>query len=177
MDIQKIISEHSDYNSENPYWIHLCQEIENKEVRQKLSDSLNEFFEKYGPDAGEDFASCSSCLMCRKSAERALKYAFRKNKKITSDIDLDSLIDGGWSMESDGRENDPVTGKLLHCIPINKSSVIDELECLKDQDKLYKYDWVWLDYVFNSYRETDKEITQLMEGIINKHHKSKNHKK
>lgn len=171
MNIQEVISSHSNYQSEDPHWFSLCRDIENEDLRKALSDSLNVFFERHGPDANEAFYAFESCLMTRRTAERALKYAFLRNKKATKDIDFNRLIDGGFSLESDGRVNDPVTGKLLHCIPINADSTIDELNCLQEQDKLYRDDWVFIDYAYNSFRDNNPEVLKALLGAIEKHHK------
>lgn len=170
-DIGYIISKHSDYDSYNPHWINMPREIEDKNVLAAMAKGMLEFFDKYGPDASDDFNAFESCSMQYSTAERALKYAIRKNKKLCGHIDISELIDGGWSMESDGRVNDPVTGRLLHEVPINEDSTINELEALLAQDSLSKDDWVFIDYAYNSFGDWGSDLViRVIRNLVIKFH-------
>ena len=170
--LQYIISKRSNYSSEDPYWINLHRDVANDKDRDVIAKHLLDWFNKYGSDAADDFASTESCSMSYRTAEKALNYALKKGK--IKDIQAYELIDGGFSQESDGRENDPVTGKLLHCIPINRSSIIDELTSLLETESLSKDDWVFVDYVYNSIscsrEDEDMEVIRLIRDIIIKHY-------
>lgn len=171
MSIEQYINKHSDYTSYNPHWINLHRDVDGDDVRKAMSDGMLEFFEKYGPDACEDFTSYESCSLQYSTAERALKYAIRKNKKLCGHLFVHELIDGGFSMESDGRVNDPVTGRLLHEIPINDDSTINELEALLDQDSISKDDWVFIHYAYNSFGDWgDDRIIRLVRDLVIKFH-------
>jgi hypothetical protein len=169
-----VIERHSDYSAHDPYWINLYWYFgdEHKELSQAISGALNEFFRKRGPDANEDFSSTCSRSMQRETVDKALAFAIKKcNKLIPEDIRSDlphKIIDGGWSQETDCREDDPVTGELLHSIPVNRSFVLDELQCLVEQDKMSKDDWVWCDFVVNSFGYGNSEINAMLNRIARK---------
>jgi hypothetical protein len=165
------IEKYSDYNAHDPYWINLCQAIEDENIRQSISTSINQYFRKHGPDANEDYTSFTGPLMKYETAEKAVKDAFNCRKKLLSkvSIDIQDLIDGVGSLETDGREIDPITGELLHTIPVNKRSVIDEIDCLIEQDELSKDDWVWLDFVVNGFGEYDSEVNAKLRQLTRKH--------
>ncbi len=173
--ILEAIRRHSDYGMADPYWIALssCDVELSDEVKQQLSDYLNEWFEEHGPDANDDFTKTSSCLMTYETAEKAVKYAC---EKVGLDEMPDYIIDGVGSVETDGRENDPATGELLHGYPIHASSIIDELECLKEENELYKDDWRFIDMAFNSYEccshirsdEEQETIYRLISELVDK---------
>lgn len=166
---QVTIEKYSDYTAHDPYWINLSHAIEDKNVRQDISDALNDFFEKHGPDANEDYAGCCGPLMKLETCRSALEYAIKKCGKIVRGIDINDLIDGVGSVETDGRENDPVTGELLHACPVNEDSTIDEIDCLIEQDKLEKDDWVWLDFVLNSFCDHNSVINSKLRQLTRKH--------
>lgn len=176
---ERIISKHSDYNAHNPYWICLGYHFNGREhadMKQKISDSLNRYFKKHGPDANEDYAGCSGPLMQHETAINALNYALNANSSLIRHLPKEvqdglphCLIDGGGSsVEEDGRKNDPVTGELLHAIPINEDSVLEELEYLLDQDEMSKDDWVWCDFVLNSFSDDNSEINAMLNRIARK---------
>lgn len=163
---ETIIESHSDYNAHNPYWINLYHGIKDKVIRQSVSDALNDFFHKHGPDANEDYTGCCGPLMKRETCEKALRYAFRKAKYKG---DIFDVIDGGFSVEDDGRENDPVTGELLHAVPVYKPFIIDEIDCLREQDKLSKDDWVWLNFVTAGFGTHDSDVNAKLRQLTRKH--------
>ncbi len=165
--IQDFISKHSDYESEMPHWINLQRDIEDKEVLHLMAKLMNDFFKKYGPDACDDFTSSETPLLQHSTAIKALKYAIQKGGKKCALVDINSLIDGGWSTESDGRVNDPVTGRLLHELPINEDSTVDELIALLDGKWLSKDDWVFVDYCYNSFGENgSQKVIRLIRDIV-----------
>jgi len=169
MNIGKAIDKRTTYSSADPYWINLPQEIEDDDVKQLLSDSLNEFFDKYGPDANEDFTSYCSCRMEYGTAERALKYAFSKNKKACVGIEIHDLIDGVGSIEGSGRENDPVTERLLHVCPVNEESTVEELEYLLQEDKLTRDDWEFLALVWHNFFDYNENVSYALRQVVIKH--------
>ena len=174
-EIQEIISQHSDYNMYKPFWINLCwhEDLSDKD-REKLSNYLNEYFKEHGPDACDDFTSYQSRLMKWETAELAVKYAFEK-----AGLDyISEVIDGSGSLETDGREDDPVTGELLHGYPIHDPSIIEDLEYLFEEDKLSKDDWRYLDMVCDGlfsldWKRTDDKVKVLLEKVVMKFHQSK----
>lgn len=164
------IKKYSDYSAHDPYWINLYHAIDSLEIRKKISDALNKWFHKHGPDANEDYTSFCGPLMQYETAKNALTWAVEKcGRMLPKNFDVNDLIDGGFSTETDGRENDPVTGELLHACPVNKEFIIDEIRCLIDQNKLSKDDWVWLDYVVNSCGDEDMEVNAMLRQLTRKH--------
>lgn len=154
--IPKIIEAHSDYNPKKPYWIDLPSNDVNiygeeldDEIKQKLSDALNEYFKENGPDAEEDFTDCQSRLMTYETAEAAVTYAIAKVGIMEIP---EGLICGGYSIETDGREIDPVTSELLHAYPVHAASIIEELEYMKEEDKLSEDDWRFIHMCENSFK-------------------------
>ena len=172
---QRIIESHSDYTAHDPYWINLPSFFgdDHEEVSKAMSDSLQTFFQKHGPDAVDDFTSCEGRTMKYETAYKALIYAIKKLNKSNlpeelREISHHDFIDGGFSLETDYRDNDPVTGELLHCIPVSKSMTLEELGYLIDQDKMSKDDWVWCDFVVNSFGDDDSEINAMLNRIARK---------
>lgn len=162
---QLTIEKHSNYEAFDSFWL-LVWQIEDKDVKKSVSDALNQYFKKHGPDANEDYTSFSGPLMKYETAKESLEFVFKKCKV---DLDINDYIDGVGSIESDGRENDPVTGELLHTIPINKDSILDEIECLIEQDRLSKDDWVWLHFVVASAGRNDLELNSKLRQLTRKH--------
>lgn len=164
--ILEAIRKHSDYGMADPYWIalSLCDVELSDEVNQQLSDYLNEWFEEHGPDENDDFTECSSRLMTYETAKKAVKYACEKAG--LNEIP-DYIIDGAGSVETDGRENDPVTGELLHACPIHAASVIEELEYLKEQNELSQDDWRFIDMAFDSFNCSVFKKDEEQEAIYN----------
>lgn len=159
------IEKYSDYDAHDPCWIRL-HNIDNAEEREKISHALNCYFDRHSSDANEDYARCDGPLMQYSTAKNALDHAVKKCK---INIDTSDLIDGGYSLESDGRETDPVTGELLHTIPINEDSVIDEINYLIEQDELSKEDWVWLHFVVCGYGNHNMAVNAKLRQITRKH--------
>jgi hypothetical protein len=148
---------------------------EDDAASKAISDGLNKYFRKHGPDATDDFTSFCSCSMKYDTARVALTYAIKTAHRDLSKLPPEmvsrlpeAVIDGGYSQETDCRENDPVTGELLHSIPINKRMTLEELQYLVDQDKMSKDDWVWCDFVLNSFGDDDDEINAMLNRITRK---------
>lgn len=173
-ELEDIIRQHSDYNMPEPVWIDLPSgDVElSDEEKQEMSDYLNEYFEEHGADANDDFTSYQSGLMTVETAEKALAYA---SNKMGLDKIPDNVIDGCGSIETDGRENDPVTNELLHGYPIYADSIIDELKWLLESDSLTDDDWRFVHMSLNSHICIGHgTITlELIQSIVNKFHKKR----